>query len=126
MQERYRLIGVMSIVGILPDFVFPIFEKDGKYYFINGDEETLKIESFVEVEKCAHERIVPLNNLKTNEIYQRDFTKESEPIFAFQSSEIEVFIGFFKEIKAFLQSFETDNEILREDIEDFINNTGTK
>ena len=29
----YKFIGVINFFGVYPDFVYPIFEKDGKYYF---------------------------------------------------------------------------------------------
>lgn len=126
MLENFRLVGVMNMFGIVPDFVYPIFEKDNQYYFITGDEETLKTEGFEVVKESAIKRIVWLSELKTNEFEPREFNKESEPIFAFQVSGTEVYIGVFKEIEDFLQTFETDDRILKKQIKDFITNTGTK
>ena len=72
MQENYRLIGIMDMFGIVPNFVFPVFEKDKKYYFMTGDEATLKVEDFLLIKESAVERIIFINNLKTNELLQKD------------------------------------------------------
>ena len=126
MQENYRLVGILNLFDVVPDFVYPIFEREGRYYFITGDEETLKTEGFEQVSERGVERIVWLSELKTNECKLREFNNESEPIFAFQVSETEVYIGVFKEIRDFLETFETDDRILKKEIKDFITNTGIK
>lgn len=126
MQSNYKLVGILNLFDIVPDFVYPIFERDSQYYFITGDQEDLKTEGFEVVKDAAVKRIIRLSDLKINEFKQREFSKESNPIFAFQVSETEVYFGFFEEIKEFLKDFETEDEILKVTIEDFINNTGNK
>lgn len=126
MQDNYKLVGILNLFDIVPDFVYPIFERDNQYYFITGDQEALKTEGFEVLKDAAVKRIIRLSDLKINEFKQREFSKESTPIFAFQVSAREVYLGFFEEIKEFLKNLETEDEILKRAIEDFINNTGNK
>ena len=121
MQEIYKLAGILNLFNVLPDFVYPVFEKNNQYYFMIGDEDTLNTEGYIPViGDDVIKRIAKISDLKTNEIRQVDFTKESKPFFCFQLSETEVFFGFFEEIKDFLQNFETQDEILKEEIADFL------
>ena len=121
MQEIYKLAGILNLFNVLPDFVYPVFEKNNQYYFMIGDEDTLNTEGYIPViGDDVIKRIAKISDLKTNEIRQVDFTKESKPFFGFQLSETEVFFGFFEEIKEFLQNFETQDEILKEEIADFL------
>ena len=48
MLEQYKLVGTMNIFGLIPDFVYPIFESKGKYFFQNSDN-CLNIDSFDEI-----------------------------------------------------------------------------
>jgi len=120
MQGIYKLVGILNLFNVIPDFIYLVFERNKQYYLLTGDEETLRIKEFVPVKNSAIGRIIKLSYLNTNEIQQVDFTKESKPIFGFQVSDTEVFLGFFEEIKEFLQNFETQDEILKEEISDFL------
>ena len=120
MQEIYKLAGIFNQFNVIPDFIYPVFERGGQYYIWTGDEETLKTKRYVPVKDYGIERIIRISDLKTNEIQQTDFSKESKPIFGFQISETEVFFGFFEEIKEFLQNFETQDKTLKEEIFDFL------
>lgn len=31
--NQYKLVGTMNMFDIVPDFVYPVFESQGKYYF---------------------------------------------------------------------------------------------
>ena len=121
MQEIYKLAGILNLFNVLPDFVYPVFEKNNQYYFMIGDEDTLNTEGYIPViGDDVIKRIAKISDLKTNEIRQVDFTKESKPFFGFQLSKKEVFFGFFEEVKDFLQNYETQDEILKEEIADFL------
>ena len=61
-ENRYKLIGTMNMFGIVPDFVYPIFENNGKYYFENS-YNSLEIDSFYEIcEEKKISRIKPLTS----------------------------------------------------------------
>ena len=102
MQEIYKLAGILNLFNVVPDFVYPVFERNNQYYFMTGDEDTLKTEGYIPViGDDVIKRIAKISDLKTNEIRQVDFTKESKPFFCFQLSETEVFFGktFCKTLK---------------------------
>ena len=125
MKEQYKLVGILNLFEVVPDFVYPIFEKDNKYYFCIGSEEELKIKDF-ELENFSNlKKIKYLSDIKSNLSEEIILTKDSEPIFAFQSSYEYVYIGFFKEFKEFFENYEYDDEILKEEIKDFFDVVGT-
>ena len=120
MSEKFKLIGFMNLFDIVPDFVMPIFEKDNKYYFEIGDEESLIITEFAPVKESAISEIVFLGDVKSNIVGTKELTLANEPIFAFQSSKEDVFVGTFEEMKEYLKSFKTDSDVLSEIIRDFL------
>ena len=125
MQEKYKLSGFINMFNVIPDFIFPVFEKKGIFFFETGDETTLKLEEFIEVKQSCIDKIVFISNFKTNLSGEVEISLGSAPIFGFQVSEDYIFIGDFEEIKKFLMSYETDDEILKKQIEEFLNNAGT-
>ena len=125
MKEQYKLVGILNLFEVVPDFVYPIFEKDNKYYFCIGSEEELKIKDF-ELENFSNlKKIRYLSDIKSNISEEIIVTKDSEPIFAFQSSYEYVHIGFFKEFKQFFETYEVDNDVVKNIIEDFFDVVGT-
>lgn len=124
MQETYKLVGILDLLGVVPNFVYPVFEKDSQYYFLVYDENAKKIGRFEPVKSSCISRIVYLSNLKTNMFQQTDFSKNSEPIFVFQLSENEVFIAPISEAANFFETFKTENSILKKKIVDFLDTVG--
>ena len=49
MQEIYKLAGILNLFNVVPDFVYPVFERNNQYYFMTGDEDTLKTEGYIPV-----------------------------------------------------------------------------
>ena len=125
MNEQYKLVGVLNLYEVVPDFVYPIFEKDKKYYFLVICEKELKIKGFEMENTSAIKRIKFLDNIKSNLSEEIILTKESEPIFAFQLSYEHVHIGFYKEFKQYFDKYEADNEVLKSIIKDFFDIVGT-
>lgn len=126
MKEQYKLVGFLNLFEVVPDFVYPIFEKDNNYYFCIVSEEELKIKDF-ELESFSNlKKIKYLSDIKSNLSEEMILTKDSEPVFGFQSSYEYVHIGFFKEFKEFFETYEADNEVLKNIIEDFFDVVGTK
>ncbi len=33
MQETYKLVGILDLFGVVPNFVYPVFEKDSNTIF---------------------------------------------------------------------------------------------
>lgn len=126
MRETYKLVGILDLFGVVPNFVYPVFEKNGQYYFLVCDKNFKEIERFEPVKDSCVSRIVYLSNLKTNMFQQTDFSKNSEPIFVFQLSEDEIFVAPISEAASFFETFKTENSILKKKIADFLNIVGTE
>ncbi len=121
--KTFKLVGVVNIIGVFPEFVMPVFvcEQDGKKYMQEGDEYTLTLNSFFEVESYALlKNVVYLNTVDKNEVTPTLYTINSKPVFAFQISNSAYFIGHADEMKEFLKNYDTENKVLKGIIEDFI------
>ena len=51
---QYKLFGTMNMFDFVPDFVYPVFEKNGEYYFQNSDN-SMEIDSFYKI--CGEKHI---------------------------------------------------------------------
>lgn len=120
-DEGYKLVGILNMFDLIPDFIYPVFEKDGQFYFHFGIMEELKTEEFLPIKTEIHSKIVKFDNLKVNNSFEGEvFNLETAPVFGFQTSENEVFLGHFAEMKKFLETFEAKEVFLRNEIKDFI------
>lgn len=120
-MEKYRLVGIMNMFDIVPDFVMPIFENNNKLYFQIGKMKTLTITEFTPVKESAIKHVILFDKLTNNLRQPKKLTLEDDPLFSFQTSKNYVFIGTYEEMKEYLLSFETTDEKLIENIEDFLN-----
>lgn len=128
-NRKYKLVGFMNMFDIVPDFVFPVFQcfDDSLYYFHIGNEETLEITGFEPIPKRHTSRIVFLGDVvKSNHFSDTEVSLDSRPIFAFQVSDDFVQIGYYEDMRKFFETYETDNKILKEQINDFLFVTGSK
>jgi len=122
-NKTFKLVGVVNPLKIFPDFVLPVFvcKQDGRTYVQEGDDNTQTLNSFYETEPYKDlQDVVYLDDVNTNEFSHSLFTIHSKPVFAFQISEKSYFVGHAEDLKAFLKDYTTENEILKEEIEDFI------
>ena len=62
MLNKYKLIGFINLFGVIPDFVFPVFENEGEYYFQHGNND--RIEEFEKVKGDLYKQIIPLIDRK--------------------------------------------------------------
>ena len=122
--QTYELSGFANLSGTIPSFVFPVFKgkKDNKLYFQKNSEKKLSIKSFIPIEMESLNCILPLANVQTNDYsIEKDFGLNSDPLFAFQTSEDFIYYGNCSEIKSFLRKFNTDEDfMLKEEISEFI------
>ena len=126
-NRKYQLVGFVNMFNIVPDFVSPVFQgfDDSLYYFQHGNEKTLKITDFDPISKCCTSRIVFLGDVvKSNYFSDTEVSLNSRPIFAFQVSDDFVQIGYYEDMRKFIETYETDDKILKEQIYDFLFVTG--
>lgn len=114
-MKKYKLIGFLNLFDVIPDFVYPVFENDGLYYF--QDEYHGKIIDFVLVKSSVHSMIT-----KKNE-YKKILGKEnvvleigSKPIYSFQLEKNKIVCGEDVHMLKFFQTYTTDNKAIKKEI----------
>ena len=121
-KNKYKLFGTMNMFDFVPDFVYPVFENNGKYYFQNSDN-SIKIDSFYEI--CGEEHISKIKPLTSsfNKLInvKEHYVVGDEPLVAFQTSEEKYFIGTSDVFNEFIKDIKIENKILSEMITDFQN-----
>ena len=121
MVDEYKLVGFLNVFGIIPDFVYPVFEKNNIYYYQDGTKTAIK-------------RFIPIKN---NDISRISFFKEfqqlnfeapsfvvklnSPPLDAFQPNSDTIVCGTAPYLSEYLSTYNTDNKVLANEIESLIN-----
>lgn len=130
MQVPYKMVGFLNLLDIVPDFVEPVFQRGKRkkeYYIQTGNVQSLTLKRFIPVKKLYVDKIIIFDNkVIVNDCKIKQVSLKSEPIFGFQYANDSVFVGTYEEIKRFLEEFKTDDDILKEEIRDFIEITGSK
>lgn len=119
---QYKLFGTMNMFDFVPDFVYPVFEKNGEYYFQNSDN-SMEIDAFYKICGEKHiERIKPLTFSFNKLINVKEYyAVGDEPLVAFETSEEKYFIGTSDVFNEFIKDIKIENEVLSEIIADFQN-----
>lgn len=117
-DDNYKFVGIMNRFGVQPDFVYPIFENDGKFYFSKSSNGIISF--FREIKDINYiKKIHFLNSFEFNYLYDY-YDVGDEQIVAFQISEKDFFISDFNSFIPFIQNFKTDDYILAEEIDVFL------
>lgn len=114
MYKTYKLIGFINLFDIVPDFVYPIFENGGQFYFQHGKSN--HIEEFVRVKHSVYDRIIPVPS--DSSIF---VSLVSKPIYAFQYDINHIEHGTAEQLSAFLNNTQTEDLILKNEIDEFFN-----
>lgn len=128
---KFKLVGILNPLEIIPGFVDAIFiclqdeteesnvkNKPSYYFQIADDEKDIltyfeKLDSYGEVKQ----RVLKLNDSNTYAGVQFDIY--SEPLYAFQYSETDIMFGNYSEMKEFFEKYQTEDEFLKKQIQDF-------
>ncbi len=121
-EKRYKLYGFMNLFNITPDFVYPIFENNGKYYFQNSSNYT-EIEEFEQVQDNYLKLIKPLTTTISQLVNVKEYyTIEDEPVIGFQFNPHNVYLGdpfvFYNLIEPLKHTYD---DILHNQINNFQN-----
>lgn len=117
-NDIYKLIGIINIFGIHPDFVHPIFERNGRYYIQRFQNNA--IDGFIEIYKNKRLNMMRYLEINSNINIKKLYTVGDKPIFAFQITKDNVFFSEIDNFVNFISDFETDDHILSEQISKFI------
>lgn len=114
-MKRYRLVGFLNLFDVVPDFVYPVFENDGLYYF--QDEKNGKIFDFVLVKSSVYSMITKIDKYKQILGIEKAILEiGSKSVFAFQIEKSKVVCGEDVYMLNFFQSYIAENEFIRKEI----------
>lgn len=124
-DKIFKLVGAINYFEIFPAFVIPIFicEQNGKKYMQEGEYRTLTLNGFYEIEPykdLRNRKVASLENVNKNAFTSQEYTIDSKPVFIFQISANDYFVGDADSMKVFLKNYTTENPILKEEIADFM------
>lgn len=122
MLEQYKLVGTMNIFGLIPDFVYPVFECKGRFYFQNSDNY-LNIHSFDEIYGENNINRIKMLDTSNNRLIgiKEYYSIGDEPVVAFQFSQDDYFMGTIDDFNDIMKNIKFEDEILSKDIADFQN-----
>ena len=108
-KRTYRLMGTMNLSQEEKGFVYPIFEKDGAYYFEHSNQD-MNIQSFEKVDGIEH--ISKIERLESNELLQdtkREYRVDDKAIIAYQEKKGRLFIGTIEDMISYYENKNTNN-----------------
>ena len=117
LKNGYLLIGTLNLLNV-PGFVFPVFRKDGKYYFESASNGQM-IDSFFEITREDILKMIKILNLdSTLKNIKMIYNVGDAPIAAYLFNE-ELFISDTESMIEFVDSLDIKNEIMLRKIETF-------
>lgn len=119
-NDCYKLVGTINLFGVCPEFVYPIFERNGKYYFQCSNNAT--ISSFKEIVENLYEKMIRFFDAN-DVIYmniKKDYTIGDEIVIAFQINRNKLLVSDVDSFVPFIKDFDTDDHILTEEIDEFL------
>ncbi len=121
-MKEYVLFGYLNMFNIVPDFVFPVFKAEDYLYIQEGEHD--KIEDIKLLDKQLYNAVNELKMFE-NRIDELKITKNSLPIYAFQKDENTVICGNSSVLLNFFKNYDSEDSILKEEIEDFRNDVSS-
>ena len=117
---KYNLIGVITSLNDCADFVRPVFEYNGKYYFQYGKNGV--ITNFKEIPKELKKRVALLNqiNISTNTNLKKEYTIGEDPIIVLRLDRKNYFLSDINNFISYIKEYKTEDEMLKEDIDTLI------
>ena len=112
-MERYKLCGYINLFGIIPDFVYPVYYRNGKYFFAHGDKFCIK--RFFRVKKDYLREIQPLP--EKYGLIQRQV--ENDQIYIYEKSYGEILLGTGYNLVKKISNIRIGNTILQNILEEF-------
>ena len=131
-NSSFKLIGILNMFDLIPGFVIPIFiclqdnpeepnEMNKPFYFQVLDDQNDTLICFSRLENYDELYKQRVNILATDNSYvDTVFNLHSTPLYAFKFSEEDIHIGDYFELKDFLTVYQTEDELLKEEIENFL------
>ena len=109
----YKLIGTMDLSNTINNnFLYPIFENNGDYYFENSFDN-IHIDTFEKVYGLDHLKLIEkLDEKKLLSKPKKDYKIGDEAILVFRQNKDNIFIGTFDEFVEFYENIENKDKTL--------------
>lgn len=107
---KYNLVGSVNLFGMIPDYVLPVFERNGNYYF-QVSNLSGKIDTFVESSNTLKNcEINLLENSSLVNSFKNKYKVNDDAIIMYQMNEEKYFLGTFGEFSNFIDSQSTNDK----------------
>lgn len=118
--KKYILKGIININDYNMDIVYPVFMRDGLFYFQKIRDH--KIENFELITNIKLlEKIKIFEKGITNSLINKRCSIGNNAFYAFQTDENDIFVSTIDGFIRFLKSIKVDDTVLRFSILHFIN-----
>ena len=121
MASSYRLVGILNMFDVIPEFVYPVFEYEGNF-FIQDRTNVNQILSFeLLMNDNLIKSIIPLNKFRITFPNQKvNYGDGDDVLIGFQLSEDELFLGTFEEFKKYAKELQIEDEFMKVEIPYYI------
>ena len=125
-NNKYKLIGIINLLGADVDFVIPVFENEG-IYFTQAKTNPLKIDAFdFLLNSEMIKRIKSIHQYDTLSMPNKkvDFVEGDDVLYGFQMNNNELFLGNFNEFKKYFYSKKmniNDRIYVQDSIDEIVN-----
>ena len=117
-KDMYQLVGILNVGDLKENFVYPIFEKDGDYYFENTFFED-RITSFEKVDGEEFQQNIEKIGEKVLLHHPKiEYQIGDEAVIAFLEDEDHLFVGTIDQYISFYSDERKDHSF----IQDVVNN----
>lgn len=113
-MKHYKLYGYLNMFGLIPDFVYPVYIQDNKYYLANGNCE--RIEHFYQLKSDYVELVRKLPQWYTQIVK----SEGSEQLYIYLMSDGQYLIGNGYKLLKQLKKIKVENEVLQNSVNRFI------
>lgn len=113
-NDTYTLIGSINLFDLIPNFVYPVFKKNGRWYFQDGSRNQIK--EFVLIKESVYSRLIPLHGGQ----FVYSLKAGAKALYGFQSEPGLVIYGDSSYFREFFSTFNTDDVLLQKKIDSFL------
>lgn len=125
---KYKLVGVLNILDLIPEFVYPVFTDGGKYYLQNCFDlltidsfEPIINEKYITYIKPLNKYDVDLSNIK------KYYVQGDDVLIGYQSNEKQLFLGSVNEFNQTYKEGKIETNYFMEiEVDDFVSKTEDK
>lgn len=127
MVSSYRLVGILNMFDVIPEFVYPVFEYEGNF-FIQDRTSVNQILSFeLLMNDNLIKSIIPLNKFRITFPNQKvNYSDGDDVLIGFQLSEDELFLGNFEAFKEYAKDLQIEDEFMKVEIPYYIEEMNQK